>query len=228
MRFFGCLVLSCLSSLAINVSAPVAAAQATPQTTAKPDAPAAAAQTASPATAPAATTAQENPATASTHTPARQHVRPIDAEAPLPTGYDMLRGAYGPFRANNDLLYYHLDIRVDPEKQWISGKNTIRFRMLKDGKRIQIDLRDALTIDKILLGAEVLKYERDTGAVFIDFPETLHAGRVYSIDFYYSGHPEETGRFGGMTFKKDPAGRVWINTACEGTGASMWWPDKDQ
>jgi hypothetical protein len=21
---------------------------------------------------------------------------------------------------------------------------------------------------------------------------------------------------------------VWINTACEGTGASMWWPDKDQ
>jgi hypothetical protein len=42
---------------------------------------------------------------------------------------------------------------VDPEKQWISGKNTIRFRMLKDGKRIQIDLRDALTIDKILLGA---------------------------------------------------------------------------
>ena len=146
----------------------------------------------------------------------------------MPTGYDMLRGAYGPFRANNHLLYYHLDIRVDPEKQWISGKNTIRFRMLKDATRIQIDLRDTLTIDKILLGAEVLKYERDTGAVFIDFPETLHAGRVYSIDFYYSGHPEETGRFGGMTFKKDPAGRVWINTACEGTGASMWWPDKDQ
>jgi aminopeptidase N len=232
MRFFGCLVLFCLSSLAITVSAPVTAAQATPQTTVKPDAPAAAAQTTSPAPAvaptAAAAAAQENPAAASTHTPARQHVRPIDAEAPLPTGYDMLRGAYGPFRANNDLLYYHLNIRVDPEKQWISGKNTIRFRMLKDGKRIQIDLRDALTIDKILLGAEVLKYERDNGAVFIDFPETLHAGRVYSIDFYYSGHPEETGRFGGMTFKKDPAGRVWINTACEGTGASMWWPDKDQ
>ena len=66
----------------------------------------------------------------------------------MPTGYDMLRGAYGPFRANNDLLYYHLNIRVDPEKQWISGKNTIRFRMLKDGKRIQIDLRDTLTIAK--------------------------------------------------------------------------------
>ena len=155
-------------------------------------------------------------------------MRPIDAAAPLPTRYDFLRGAYGPFRANNDLLYYHLDIRVDPEKQWVSGKNTIRFKMLKDGTRIQLDLRDTLAIDKILLGETPLKYERDTGAVFVDFPETLRAGQVYSIDFYYSGHPEETGRFGGMTFKKDPSGHVWINTACEETGASMWWPDKDQ
>jgi aminopeptidase N len=171
---------------------------------------------------------QANPATASTHTPARQHVHAIDAAAPLPTRYDMLRGAYSPYRANNDLLYYHLDIRVDPDKQLVSGSNTIRFRMLKDGTRIQLDLRETLNIDKILYGATTLKYERDSGAVFIDFPETLQAGRVYTIEFYYSGHPEETGRFGGMTFKKDPAGHVWINTACEETGASMWWPDKDQ
>ena len=159
---------------------------------------------------------------------AKAHVRPIDEGEPLPTRAAMLRGAYGPFRANNDLLYYHLDIRVDPDKQFISGKNTIRFRMLKDGTRIQIDLLDALHIDKILLGTTPLKYERDTGAVFVDFPQTLHAGQVYSIDFYYSGHPVETGRFGGMTFKKDSSGHVWINTACEETGASMWWPDKDQ
>jgi aminopeptidase N len=140
----------------------------------------------------------------------------------------MLRGAYGPYRANNDLLYYHLDIRVDPEKQTVSGKNTIRFRMLKDGTRIQLDLLETLAVDKILLGTTALKYERDSGAVFVDFPETLRGGQVYSIDFYYSGHPEEIGRFGGLTFKKDPAGRVWINTACEGDGASVWWPNKDQ
>ncbi len=38
----------------------------------------------------------------------------------------------------------------------------------------------------------------------------------------------ETGRFGAITFRKDPAGRPWINTACEETGASVWWPNKDQ
>jgi aminopeptidase N len=155
-------------------------------------------------------------------------VRPNGADLPAPTRAEMLRGAYGPFRANNDLLYYHLDIRVDPGKQLVSGKNTIRFRMRKASARIQLDLRATLHIDKILYGTTPLKYERDSGAVFVDFPRTLLPGQVYSIDFYYSGHPEETGRFGGMTFKKDPAGRAWINTACEGTGASMWWPDKDQ
>src|SRR4051794_39130580 len=51
---------------------------------------------------------------------------------------DVLRGDFGPYRANNDLLFYHLDVRVDPDKKYLNGKNTIRFRMLRDDNRIQI------------------------------------------------------------------------------------------
>jgi len=145
-----------------------------------------------------------------------------------PSRADILRGAYGPYRVNNDLLSYHLDVRVDPEKQSISGKNSVRFKMLADGTRIQLDLHPALAVDKILLGATPLTYVRDSGAVFVDFPETLHAGQEYTIDFYYSGHPLQTARFGGFTFAKDPAGHPWIYTACEDIGASVWWPNKDQ
>src|SRR4029079_1494626 len=61
---------------------------------------------------------------------------------------NLLRGAYGTERANNDLLYYHLDIRVDPEKKTIAGKNTIRFKMLEDGSRIYIYLRNTVNVDK--------------------------------------------------------------------------------
>ena len=157
-----------------------------------------------------------------------QHVRQNDAEAKVPDRSDMLRGAYGPFRANNDLLYYHLDVRVDPDQKTISGKNTVRFRMLQDGSRIQLDLQDPLHIDKVLMDTTSLKYDRDTSAIFIDFPDTLHAGQVYSIDVYYSGKPVSAGRFGGITFGQDPAGHPWIYTACEGEGASIWWPNKDQ
>ena len=74
----------------------------------------------------------------------------------------------------------------------------------------------------------VLKYERELNTVFIDFPETLRAGREYAIDFHYSGAPQQQGRFGGFVFQQDPSGRQWIFTACEGEGSSLWWPSKDQ
>jgi aminopeptidase N len=139
-----------------------------------------------------------------------------------------LLGEYGPYRANNDLLFYHLDLRVDPEKKFISGTNTVRFKMLQDGTRIQLDLYPTMQIDKIQMGKTELKYDRDGGSFFVNFPETLKTGHTYSIDIHYSGSPTETGRFGCFTFKKDTAGHPWINTACEGTGAYVWWPNKEQ
>ena len=144
-----------------------------------------------------------------------------------PTRAEVLRGEYGRYRANNDLLHYDLDIRVDPEKKWIAGKNTVRFKMLRDDARIQLDLFYNFTIDRIVQDKAVLKYTRDLNSVYIDFPETLKAGRTYSIDFHYSGAPLEIGRFDAMAFKRDPAGGHWINTANEGVGSAVWWPSKD-
>jgi len=147
---------------------------------------------------------------------------------------DRLRGEYGPYRANNDLLYYHLDVRVDPDHQMLSGKNVIRFKMLEPGTRIQLDLVPVFNIDKIILdetggSSQPLKFERAAGrTVYVDFPKMLKKGEVVTIEFYYSGHPVEMGRFGGFVFRKDPMGRPLVNTACEEEGASVWWPNKDQ
>jgi aminopeptidase N len=177
-------------------------------------------------------------ATASVTLLAQTKTQPVRPSTPPPkvefTEADKLRGAYGPYRANNDLLYYHLDVRVDPEKQYLSGKNSIRFKMLEDGKRIQLDLVPTFQIDKILLDKTkgtptTLHYERAAGrTVYVDFPQTLRKGQTYTIEFYYSGHPVETGRFGGFVFRRDPWGRPLVNTACEEEGASVWWPNKDQ
>ncbi len=156
---------------------------------------------------------------------------PQNAPSPEPPSrFDVLRGAYGPYRSNNDLLYYHLDVKVDPTAKSIAGKNTIRFRMTEDGRRIQLDLTETLHIDKIVLeGArEPLHYTRDTGALFIDFPRTLRKGQVYNVEVHYSGNPVSKGRFGGMSYETDPAGRPWIFTADEDDGCSIWWPCKDQ
>ncbi len=169
----------------------------------------------------ASATAQATPAVSATTPPAL-------------SGGDKLLGSYGPYRANNDLLYYHLDVRVDPVKQYLSGSNAIRFRMLEDGTRIQLDLVPTFQIDGISLEnpkgkPTPLAYKRVSGrSIYVDFPHTLRKGRVYTVDFRYSGHPVEMGRFGGFVFRKDPMGRPLVNTACEEEGASVWWPNKDQ
>ena len=165
-------------------------------------------------TSPAATRAAPPPKTA-------------DALKP-PTKDDLLRGGYGPYRANNDLLFYHLQLRVDPEAKTIRGTNTIRFRMLADGKRIQLELTPELAIDSIKLRGNPLQYTREERTVWVDFPHTLQGGKTYEIAFAYSGKPVQQGRFGCFTFNKDAEGKPWITTACEQEGASTWWPNKDQ
>src|ERR1700733_11720301 len=86
-----------------------------------------------------------------------QPVKPAaEPAAKEPTAGDLLRGGYGPYRANNDLLFYHLDLRVDPEKKFIGGTNTIRFKMLQDGTRIQLELYPTLQIDKVAMDSQTL------------------------------------------------------------------------
>jgi aminopeptidase N len=158
----------------------------------------------------------------------RAAIVPAVQSSVTPSPADMLRGAYGPYRANYHLLSYNLNVRVDPDKKLITGTNTISFEILKDSSRIQLDLHPNLRVDRILLGGAPLKYSREYGAVFIDFPEPLKTGRKYAIEFRYSGTPISSGELGGFTFDKDPEGRPWIYSACEIVGSSVWWPNKEQ
>ena len=139
-----------------------------------------------------------------------------------------MRGAYGPERANNDLLHYTLDVRVDPAAKTIQGTALVRFRMIEDGSRIQLDLTPALQIDSVRMRGKDLKFERAGTPFFIDFPKALQHGRTYEISVAWSGAPRKVGRFGGMVYGTDAQGRPWIFTSCEDDGASIWWPNKDQ
>ena len=60
----------------------------------------------------------------------------------------------------------------------------------------------------------------------MDFPERLKKGRVPGGVPVSGDSPSKP--FGGIAFRTDPAGRPWINTACQHIGASVWWPNKDQ
>ena len=92
-----------------------------------------------------------------------------------PTRASILRGEYGRYRANNDLLYYHLDIRVDPAQEAGQRQEHHPLQDAATDTRIQIDLYANLNVDKILLGrrdAEVrARAERGLHRFSVDAPE---------------------------------------------------------
>ena len=146
------------------------------------------------------------------------------------TRADTLRGSLRPERTSYNVLKYHLKLKVEPEKQFISGSNEITFEVLEDMNRMQLDLFENMTIDSILYARQKLEYTREFNAVFITFEEKLQKGKKNSLQFYYSGKPivaKNAPWDGGFVWDTDNEGNPWIGVAVQGTGASLWYPNKD-
>ncbi len=143
---------------------------------------------------------------------------------------DTLRGTLSPIRSCYDVNYYDLNIDVDIESKSISGVNHIHFNTQEAFDSLQIDLFANMLIDSIRSGNQKLAFSRLHDAVFVKFPKTISAGKTGVLSVYYHGQPTIAKKApwdGGFVWTKDSNGKPWIGVACEGTGASLWWPNKD-
>ena len=146
------------------------------------------------------------------------------------TRQDTLRGTITKERSWWDLNYYHLDIRVDPDKKYIEGKNTIFYTVLSENNIMQIDLQEPLIITSVTEGGNSLNFIREGNAFFIELEKIQTVGEVNNIIISYQGNPKTAVRApwdGGFSWDKDENGNHFIATSCQGLGASVWWPNKD-
>lgn len=146
------------------------------------------------------------------------------------THQDSLRGSITKERAWWDLKYYHLDIKVNPAEKTIKGSNTVRYTVLSENSKMQIDLQQPMQIYKVTQNAKELKFERDGNAFFIYLTEKQKVGETKEIVISFGGIPKEAVRppwDGGITWSKDNNGKDFIASSCQGLGASVWWPCKD-
>ena len=146
------------------------------------------------------------------------------------TRQEMLRGTITPEREWWDVLHYDLSVQFFPDTRTIKGSNTITFRTLKPGQKMQIDLQPPLNINNILFKGVALKYEREGNVYWVTFDREVPAGVVEKIYISYEGRPVESKLppwSGGVTWGRDDLGKHFISTTCEGIGASIWWPNKD-
>jgi aminopeptidase N len=146
------------------------------------------------------------------------------------TWQDTLRGSITPERAWWDLTYYHLEVKVDPDKKFISGKNRVQYKVLENNSVMQIDLQPPMVITKIVQNGKELQVKDDGNAHFITLNDKQNIGEINSLDVYFEGHPKEAVNApwdGGFSWKKDDNGNHFIATSNQGLGASVWWPNKD-
>jgi aminopeptidase N len=147
------------------------------------------------------------------------------------TRADTLRGAWTALRWCYDVTYYHLDVRVDPSLKSVEGSNEIRFTVVDDCTRLQIDLFKNMHLhDALLDGTTTCTFTRDENAVLVSFPMPLHKGEKHALLLRYGGEPIVARRppwDGGFIWTRDSTGGPWVAVTCEGTGASLWWPNKD-
>ena len=147
------------------------------------------------------------------------------------TRQDTLRGSLNADRTWWDVTYYSILVTPDYEKKTISGKVDISFKVLSIGKRMQIDLQQPLELTKAYLGDTKINYTRDGNVYILDIPANiLKKGTVQKLALRYEGSPKIAKRApwdGGWIFQKDEKGRPWMSVACQGLGASVWYPCKD-
>lgn len=146
------------------------------------------------------------------------------------TRKDSLQGGLRPERTCFDVLRYDLNIKINPNEKSIVGYNDITFNVVDATSKIQLDLFENMQVDSIVFNSKKLNYKREFGAVFIDFPFSLTPKSEQKLRFYYSGKPIIAKRApwdGGFVYTTDSQGKPWIGVACQGTGASLWYPVKD-
>ena len=152
------------------------------------------------------------------------------------TKADTLRGSDNENRDWWDVLRYEIYIKPDYYTKTLKGQCYITFKVLKPDSIMQIDLQDSLVIDYMGLSAPghppdfsacCLKFEKKDGVYLVKVPST-RAIEILAIG--YHGKPREAVKppwDGGWVWTKDSLGNPWMSVACQGLGASSWFPCKD-
>ena len=143
---------------------------------------------------------------------------------------DSLRGSITKERAWWDVKNYKLDIKVNPVDSTITGSNTIQYKVIDAYNTMQIDLQNPMKITRIIQDGKALEFTREGNVFFVKLKEQQLVGALKELTVFYNGKPKVAVNppwDGGITWKKDVNGKLFIASSCQGLGASVWWPNKD-
>ncbi|HTM67535.1 MAG TPA: M1 family metallopeptidase, partial [Flavipsychrobacter sp.] len=145
---------------------------------------------------------------------------------------DTLRGSNGRGRYWWDVQHYSLSVSFDTANQRIHGSNTIRAKTTHQPvDSLQLDPQELMFLDSVVMNDKQLDFVKDGNVWWIKYPfSRLDTGTDFQFTAYYHGKPRTAVKppwDGGFIWTKDSLSYPWIAVACQGLGASVWWPCKD-
>ncbi|MBL7733800.1 MAG: M1 family peptidase, partial [Chitinophagaceae bacterium] len=159
------------------------------------------------------------------------------------TRQDTLRGTITPERAWWNVQHYNLHVAPDYKSKTLKGWNEIMFTVsgYSRNRKMQIDLQQPMKVDSVVFENKRLAFKRLGNVFYIEFgmrfsnpprllPGETASSKKYGVRIYFSGKPREAINppwDGGWIWKKDTKGNPWMTVACQGLGASVWYPCKD-
>ncbi len=160
------------------------------------------------------------------------------------TRADTLRGTNTEYRDWWDVQRYDITVEPDFMNYRIEGKNTITFtvnELYKKGDLMQIDLQKPMNITNFQIkeltqkdkksSHKISAHKRNGNLYILDFASyQLKNNHTYELELQFEGNPKIAKSppwDGGWVFQRDQQERPWMSVACQGLGASVWYPCKD-
>ena len=149
---------------------------------------------------------------------------------------DTLRGSNGPGRDWWNVLKYDLHVKFNIQDSSINGYNIIQYKILKPASIMQLDLQEPMILDSVIeqgnLNSSIIlprSIKKEGNVYFITLPENS-ISTINKLIVYFHGKPKVAVHppwDGGIIYKKDSLNNPWVSIACQGLGASVWYPCKD-
>jgi aminopeptidase N len=143
-------------------------------------------------------------------------------------------GQLSALQAAYDVLFYDINVRINPASQSISGFTFIRAAILDSLSIFLVDLNSNFTVDSIILKNKLsndrVLFKHSSGQIRITLPREYYSGDSINMGIYYSGKPTISTNppwDDGFVWKKTTDGQTWASVACESEGGDCWWPCKD-
>lgn len=147
---------------------------------------------------------------------------------------DSLRGSLNKNRDWFDIQSYDISVIPNMDNKTIEGSVVWKAKAIKTSQDIQVDLQQPLIIDSILIWTknqwEKVSFKREDNIALVQHQKNIPLQTDFSLWIFYHGKPREAIRppwDGGWIWRKDVNGKPWVSVACQGLGASVWYPCKD-